>query len=265
MATITAKDVMQLRKATGLGMMDAKNALIETDGDIEAAKDLLRQKGLAKMDGRTDRESAEGKVAVATGEGKAAIVQVNTETDFTANNEQFGEMMTKVVNAALTQDPGDVTVNDAMTAAIDDVRVTTKENVQFAHGKVFGGGGLKVGSYVHHTGKIGVVIEVEGDAEDELLRQLCMHISATNPLGLTEDDIPADLIEKEKEIAKAQAIEQGKPENIAEKMVDGKVRKYYDEVVLLRQPFVLDDKKQVKDVLPGGATIKAYARYQVGG
>ena len=265
MATITAKDVMELRKATGLGMMEAKKALTETDGDMEAAKDLLRQKGLAKMETRTDRESAEGKVAVAAADGKAVIIQVNTETDFTANNEQFAEMMTAIANAALAQAAGDVEKTDDIQALIDDVRVTTKENVQFAQGKVFGGAGSKVGSYVHHTGKIGVVIEAEGDIDDELLRQLCMHVSATNPMGLNEDDISADVVEKEKEIAKAQAIEQGKPENIAEKMVEGKVRKFYDEVVLLRQPFVLDDKKQVKDVLPAGASIKAFARYQVGG
>jgi len=265
MATITAKDVMNLRKATGLGMMEAKKALTETNGDVEAAKDLLRQKGLAKMDSRTDRESTEGKVAVAAEGGKAAIVQVNTETDFTANNDQFGQMMTKVVNAALAQGSGDVQVNDAIQTAIDDIRVTTKENVQFAQGRVFGGDGGVVGSYVHHNGKVGAVVEVAGDVDDTLLKQLCQHIVAMNPLGLTEDDIPAEAVAKEKEIAKAQAIEQGKPENIAEKMVEGKVRKYYDEVVLLRQPFVLDDKKRVKDVLPKGATIKAYARYQVGG
>lgn len=266
MATITAKDVMQLRKATGLGMMEAKKALEETDGDLEAAKDLLRQKGLARMDSRSDRESAEGKVAVAVNDDatRGAIVVVNTETDFTANNEDFARMLTAVANAALSQEPGDVQKTDDIQALIDDVRVTTKENAQFAEGKVFGGPGSKVGSYVHHTGKIGVLIEVAGDIDDEMLKQVCMHISATNPLALSEDDVPADAVAKEREIAKKQALESGKPENIAEKMVEGKVRKFYDEVVLLRQNFILDEKKQVKDVLPRGATIKAFARYQIG-
>lgn len=264
MATITAADVMNLRKATGLGMMEAKKALAETNGDMEAAKDLLRQKGLAKMDTRTDRESTEGKVAVAAAGDKVALVQVNTETDFTANNDAFVAMMNTVAAAAAHQAPGPVEKTDAIQAAIDDIRVTTKENVQFAQGRVFGGAGTRVGSYVHHTGKIGVAIEVTGDISDELLRQLCMHISATNPIGLSEDDVPAEVIAKEREIAKAQAMEQGKPENIAEKMVDGKVRKFYDEVVLLRQTFVLDDKKQIKDVLPKGVTITGFARYQVG-
>jgi elongation factor Ts len=118
---------------------------------------------------------------------------------------------------------------------------------------------------VHHTGKIGVVVEAAGDISDELLKQLCMHISATNPIALDDSDVPEDVLAKERDIAKAQAIQSGKPEHIAEKMVEGKVRKYLDEVVLLRQPFVLDDKKQVKDVLPKGAAIKRFARYQVGG
>ncbi len=266
MATITAKDVMQLRKATGLGMMEAKKALEETDGDLEAAKDLLRQKGLARMDSRSDRESSEGKVAVAVADDgrKGAIVVVNTETDFTANNEDFGKMMAAVAKAALDQQPGEVQKTDAIQSLIDDVRVTTKENAQFAEGKVFGGPDSKIGSYVHHTGKIGVLIEVAGEVHDELLKQVCMHISAANPIALSEDDVPAELVAKEREIAKVQALESGKPENIAEKMVEGKVRKYYDEVVLLRQNFVLDEKKQIKDVLPKGATIKAFARYQVG-
>jgi elongation factor Ts len=266
MATITAKDVMQLRKATGLGMMEAKKALEETGGDIDAAKDLLRQKGLARMDSRSDRESTEGKVAVAVAEDahKGAIVVVNTETDFTANNEDFAKMMAAVAEAALQQEPGDVQKTDAIQSLIDDVRVTTKENAQFAEGRVFGSPDSKVGSYVHHTGKIGVLIEVAGEIDDELLKQICMHISASNPIALAEDDVPAELVEKEREIAKKQAMESGKPENIAEKMVEGKVRKYYDEVVLLRQNFVLDEKQQIKDVLPKGATIKAFVRYQVG-
>ena len=231
---------------------------------MEAAKDLLRQKGLAKMDTRTDRESAEGKVAIAIDGNKAAIVQVNTETDFTANNEDFGAMMTVVANAALQQNAGTVEKTDAIQSAIDDVRVTTKENVQFAEGKVLGGGDKKIGAYVHHNGKVGAVVEATGEVDDALLKQICQHIVAMSPMGLTEDDIASELVDKEREIAKAQAIEQGKPEQIAEKMVEGKIRKFYDEVVLLRQAFVLDDKKQVKEMLPAGASITGYARYQVG-
>jgi elongation factor Ts len=262
---ISAKDVMALRKATGLGMMESKAALEEAGGDIQAATDLLRTKGLAKMDGRTDRESAEGKVAVAlSSDGtKGAIVEVNTETDFTATNETFVGLVQSIADLALEQEAGDVDKTDAMQALIDEVRLTTKENIQFKTGKVLAG---NVGSYVHFTGKIGVLIEVDGEADEDLLKDLCMHVSAASPtpLGVSEDEVPPDVLEKEREIAKAQAIESGKPEEIAEKMVEGKIRKYLDSVVLTRQPFVKDDKKQIKDLLPKGTTIKQFARYQVG-
>lgn len=266
---ISAKDVMALRKATGLGMMESKAALEEAGGDMQKATDLLRTKGLAKMDGRTDRASAEGKVAsaIAGDRTKGALVEVNTETDFTANNDAFVAMTQAMADHALKQEPGDVTVTDDMQAAIDEVRLTTKENAQFAQGVVFGGTDKTVGSYVHFTGKVGVLIEVEGSADDALLKDLCMHISAVSPapLGVNEDEVPADVVEKEREIAKAQAIESGKPENIAEKMVEGKIRKFLDEVVLLRQGFVKDDKVQIKNLLPDGVTITRFARYQVGG
>lgn len=266
---ISAKDVMALRQRTGLGMMECKQALGEVDGDVQKAVDLLRQKGLAKMDSRADRASAEGKVAAVVSEdgSKGAIVEVNTETDFTAGNDVFINMVSTVAAEAVKQNAGDVEKTDAMQAAIDEVRLTTKENVQFNRGKVLGGEGSTVGSYVHFTGKVGVLIELQGEASEELLKDLCMHISAVSPLplGVTEEDVPAEAVEKEREIAKAQAVESGKPEQIAEKMVEGKIRKFYDDTVLLRQPFVKDDKKQIKDLLPAGTTIKAFVRYQVGG
>ncbi len=263
---ISAKDVMALRKATGLGMMESKAALVEAGGDIQAATDLLRTKGLAKMDGRADRESAEGKVALAVSPdgSKGAIVEINTETDFTASNEGFVNLTQAIADLALEQGAGDVEKTEAMQALIDEVRLTTKENIQFKAGKVLSG---NVGSYIHFTGKIAVLIEVEGDADSDLLKDLCMHVSAASPmpLGVNEDEVPADVLAKEREIAKAQAIESGKPEAIAEKMVEGKIRKYLDSVVLTRQPFVKDDKKQIKDLLPKGTTIKQFVRYQVGG
>ncbi|MFP4143660.1 MAG: translation elongation factor Ts [Phycisphaeraceae bacterium] len=266
---IAAKDVMALRRQTGLGMMECKQALEETDGDIQKAVDMLRQKGLARMDSRAERTSAEGRLAASVSDdrSKGALVEVNTETDFTASNEAFTEMVQKIADQALEQEPGGVEKTDAMQAQIDEVRLTTKENVQFGRGKVLGGAGRTVGSYVHFTGKVGVLVEVEGEASDDLLKDLCMHISAVSPspVGVTEEDVPQDVVEKEREIAKGQAIEQGKPEEIAEKMVEGKIRKFYDENVLIRQPFIKDDKKQIKDLLPEGTTIKHFVRYQVGG
>ena len=271
MATISAKDVMELRKATGLGMMECKKALTEADGDMDKAATIVREKYGAKMAGRSDRDSTEGKVAVAVSDdaGKGAIVQVNTETDFTANNDAFGVMATKVATLALEGGPGDVPKTDAMEAAIEEVRLVTQENIQFGQGRVLGGNGSdkKVGSYVHHTGKVGVLIELEGEASDELLKDLCMHVSAIvpEPVAIRPEDVPAEIVDKEKQIAKQQAIDSGKPAEIAEKMVTGKIRKFVDSIALLHQPFVKDDKKQIKDILPKGTTITKFVKYHVGG
>ena len=168
----SAKDVMTLRKKSGLGMMECKKALEECDGDMTAAEDMLRQRGLSKMDGRADRESAEGRVAVAISDNRAkgAIIEVNTESDFTASNDQFVAMADGLAKLALEQDAGDVEKTDAIQASIDDVRITTKENVQWAGGSVRGGDGRNVGGYVHHNGKVGAIVEVEGDADEQLLR-----------------------------------------------------------------------------------------------
>lgn len=268
---ITAKDVNDLRQMTGLGMMECKKALEETQGNKDAAVDLLRKKGLAKMNERTDRAAAEGRIAaVISADGsKGVLVEINTETDFTAKTDGFIDMASKVATEALSQPAGDAKKSDAMQALIDNVRLTTKENVQFARGKVAGGPGRKIGSYVHHNGRLGVVIEVEGDASPEVLKELCQHITAVTPvpLGVNESDVPADVIAKEREIAKSQAIEQGKPEQIAEKMVEGKIRKFYEETVLNQQILVTraEEKKKVKDFLPKGTTIKSFVRYQLGG
>jgi len=268
---ITAKDVNDLRNETGLGMMECKQALTEANGDKEKAKEILRKKNIGKMEARTDRASGEGRIAAAVtpDKSKGAIIEVNTETDFTAKNEGFQAMASALAGEALKQNAGDVTKNDAMQSKIDDLRITTKENIQFARGKTMGGAGRKVGSYVHHNGKIGVMVEVEGDAPDELLKELCQHITAVTPvpLGVNEADVPADVIAKEKEFAKNQAIEQGKPANIAEKMVEGKIRKFYEDTTLNNQLLVTraEEKKKVKDVLPKGVTIKSFVRYQLGG
>ncbi len=269
---ITAKEVMSLRKKTGLGMMECKQALSEVGGDLDKAVDLLRQRGLARMDSRSDRESSQGRVAVAINPDhtKAAIIEINTETDFTAGNDAFKTMMDAVAAEALKQPAGDAQKNDAIQAVIDEVRLTTKENVQFARGRVLGGqAGSKVGSYVHFTGQIGVVVELEtsgADVSDELLTNLCMHVTAVTPapIAVTEEGVPDEVIEKERQIARAQAIEQGKPEQIAQKIVEGKVRKFYEEHVLVKQAFIKDDKQRIADLLPAGVAIKGFVRYQLG-
>lgn len=272
---ISAKDVMALRRKTGLGMMDCKQALADAGGDMDAAIDLLRKKGLAKMDGRSDRDSSDGRIAVAVAEdrAKAVIVEVSAETDFTASNDVFKKMIDAVALEASKQDIGEVTNNDAIQAAVDEVRLTTNENVQFKRGQVIGGAsgsGTVVGSYLHFTGKVGVLVAVEGaggDVSDELLSDLCMHVAAISPapIAVSGDAVPQAILDKEREIAKAQAIEQGKPEQIAEKMVEGKIRKFLDEHVLLRQAFIKDDKKRVEQLLPDGVKVNSFVRYQIGG
>ena len=270
---ISAKDVMSLRKKTGLGMMECKQALAETDGDVDRAIDLLRQKGLAKMDSRADRQASEGRIGIAFSDDKtkAAIVELNTETDFTAGNDAFKALVQNVVNQSMSQGSGDVENTDAIQGAIDELRLTTKENVQFARGRVLGGKSRsKIGSYLHFTGQVGVLVEVEasegGQVTDQLLSDLCMHIAAASPPPIAVDETGVDpkIVEKEREIAKAQAIEQGKPEQIAEKMVEGKIRKFYEDHVLMKQSFIKDDKKQIKDLFPTGVVVKNFVRYQLG-
>jgi elongation factor Ts len=265
---ITAKDVKSLRDKTGLGMLECKAALDETNGDVQAAIEMLRARGLKSMDGRADRESAEGRIAavVNADRSKAAIVEVRTETDFTAKNDSFIAMTKQVADAAIKQPVGAVEKTADIQGPIDEIRLTTKENAQFARGKVVGGAGSFIGSYVHHNGKVGVLVELTGPVPVELVNDLCMHVTAVVPvpLGVRDEDVPADVVAKEREIAKQSAIESGKPEQIAEKMVEGKMRKFYEDNTLLKQKFVKDDKKSIHELLPKGVTIKSFTRYELG-
>ena len=266
MAEINAKDVMKLRNATGLAMMECKKALAEAEGDFEQAENLLRLKLKGKMDKRTERAAADGCIAIATSGNSIVLAEVRAETDFTAKNERFANAAQKVAELALEAGDGSVTPTDAMTALIDDVRISTGENCSIARIQKFTSGG-KFGYYIHHDGKTAAMIEVEGDAGDGVLRDVCMHITAgvpAVPLGVTPDDVPAEAVEKEKAFRKQQAIESGKPEQIAEKIVEGGMRKYYEEVALALQPFVKDPSQTIGDVVGSGTTIKAFQRWMVG-
>lgn len=267
--TISAKDVMALRAATGLGMMDCKEALAETNGDMEAAEEYLRKKLKGKMEKRTDRAAGEGRIAIAIakGNGAAAIAELRAETDFTASNEKFLSAAEKVAQMALTGPAGDVAATDAMTKVIDDVRITTGENASIARvHKIEAGAGSVFGVYLHHDGKTGVLVQGKGAVPDATLRDIAMHVAAAvpRPRGVTAKDIPAEVIEKERRFATEQAIESGKPKEIAEKMVEGKMRKLVEELALLEQPFVKDPEKKVKDLLPKDATVVRFLRWQLG-
>ncbi|MBX3358931.1 MAG: translation elongation factor Ts [Phycisphaeraceae bacterium] len=267
---IDAKTVMALRNKTGLSMMECKKALQESSGNMEAAEDLLRKKLKGKMDARTERAAGEGRIAIATnpGAGSAAIIELRAETDFTAKNEKFISVANRLAELALDAHAGEITATAPMTSIVDDLRITTGENCALARGhKVIGKAGeTAYGTYVHHDGKTGVLVHAEGSISDDTLRQVCMHITAAHPrpLGVSADDIPADVVEKERKFRIEQAIESGKPKEIAEKMVEGGMRKFFEEIALLEQPFIKDPTKKVKDIVGAGARIVGFYRWQVG-
>ena len=263
MAEITAALVKELRDATGLGMMDCKRALDETGGDVEAAKDMLRTKGMTTAEKKAGRATKEGLVAIATSAdgASAAMVEVQCETDFCARNDEFRAMVADLADLAARQEPGPIDATDEMTSRLQDALAKIGENMGYARGIKIAAS--KVGAYVHHNGKVGVIVGVDGEASDELLSDLCMHIAFADPMGIGSEHVPAELVEKEREIARQQAIESGKPAEIAEKMVTGKVNKFLTANALVEQPFVRDDKKKIKDIL-GGATVTAFVRYAVG-
>ncbi len=264
--SFTAKDVMALRRKTGLGMMDCKNALAESNGDMTAAERWLRVKLKGKMDKRTDRVAGEGRIGIAVSGAGAAIVELRTETDFTARNESFVALVDDVAGAALGMPAGPVTPSDEITKRIDDVRFSSAENVSFARGEKLEGG--RFGRYIHHDGKRAALLQVEGDADadETLLTGICQHIVAhvPPPVGIGDQDVPAATLEQIRADAEAEARESGKPAGIVAKIADGRVRKYLQENTLLHQKYVRDDTRTIKDLLPPGLTITRFVRYTVG-
>ncbi len=261
--TIAAKDVMTLRQKTGLGMMDCKQALAANDGDMSAAEEWIRAKRKGKMDTRTERTTGEGRIAIEVANGCAAIVEVLTETDFTARNDEFLDMMNTVITSAMGCPAGAIEVTDEMTAAIDNIRVKTGENTNFARGEKLEGG--EFGQYVHHDGKRGCLLQVNGDAGADTLKGICQHITFYDPAAITPDDVPADKLDKIRAKAIEEAKESGKPEEIAQKMSEGKVRKFLEENTLIKQKYVLDENQTIEDILPEGCTITKFVRYTLGG
>jgi elongation factor Ts len=262
--SFTPKDVMTLRQETGMPMMECKSALEATGGNMAAAKEWLRENSKTKMEKRTERATGEGRIGVAVGKGAAVIIEVRAETDFTARNDDFVKMVDDVAKASLKLPAGPVKPTADMSKRIDDVRLVTRENVNFARGEKLEGGSF--GSYVHHDGKRGVILQVEGAAvPDDLMKGLCQHIVAYDPLGISEKDVPAAEVERIRKDALREAQESGKPADIAKKIAEGKVRKLLEEKTLLHQKYVLDESKAVKDVIPKGATIKRFVRYTLGG
>lgn len=286
--SITASMVKELRDKTGAGMMDCKKALTENAGDMEQAVDWLRTKGLSKAAKKSGRVAADGLIAVASAGTTAALVEVNSETDFVARNEGFQTLASDIAKTAVTVDgdrdkllaasyPGSQnTVETQITEAI----ATIGENINLRRSTMLSVGAGHVATYIHSAvapglGKIGVLVALESDGNADALadigRQVAMHIAAASPLALSTDDLDSEIVERERAVYAEQARESGKPDNIIEKMVEGRIRKYYEEVVLLKQAFVIDTDKTVEQALKdaeaaAGApiTLQAFVRFGLG-
>lgn len=285
---ISASQVKELREQTGVGMMDCKKALQETDGDMGAAIDWLRKRGLAKAAKKAGRTAAEGLVGIASAGNKAAMVEVNSETDFVARNDAFQKLVDDIAKVALESE-GDVdklagmaypgtgrTVSEELTEAIAKIG----ENMTLRRVAVMSVDEGVVASYVHAAtaeglGRIGILVGIESSGDKAVLetlgRQIAMHVAALNPLALSSDELDQDVVDKERSVYADQAAASGKPPEIVEKMVEGRLRKFYEEVTLLAQTFVIDGETKVADAIKAaekdaGAPIKlvGFVRFALG-
>ncbi len=271
---ITAELVKQLREKTGAGMMDCKKVLTETDGDMEKAAELLRERGIAKAAKKSGRVAAEGLVAtyVTSDKKVGSVVEVNAETDFVAKNNEFVTFVNDVAEIVAEKNPADVealletkyketekTVKEVLTEKI----ATIGENMTIRRFERFESNGL-IESYIHGAGKIAVLVDF-AKGESELAKDVCMQIAAARPEYLNREAVPQDRVEKEMEILKAQAMNEGKPAEIAEKMVQGRIGKFYGEICLLDQEFVKDPNVKVGDLIKSkNAEIVRFARFEKG-
>ena len=267
---ITPKRIKELRDATGAGMMDCKKALIDSDGDMEVATEVLRAKGLAKADKKASRIAAEGKIAGATSGSKAVLVEINCETDFVAKDASFMEFTKGVANAALAV--GGDNVDELLGVSVDGSTVEETrqalvakigENIQVRRLVGRGGGDTTVGAYVHMN-RIGVLVELEGGTT-ELAEDVAMHVAAMNPPFARPEDVSQEVLDKERDFLTQQALDSGKPKEIVEKMIEGRIRKYLEEICLVSQTYVKTNDKTVGKLLEeNGAKMVGFTRIEVG-
>ncbi|WP_226566386.1 translation elongation factor Ts [Bacillus stratosphericus] len=271
---ITAQLVKELRQKTGAGMMDCKKALTETDGDIDKAIDLLREKGIAKAAKKADRIAAEGLTLIKTDGNTGVILEVNSETDFVAKNEGFQTLLNELADHLLAAKPATIeeahaskmengsTVEEHITSAIAKIGekitlrrfslITKEDNAAF-------------GSYLHMGGRIGVLTVLNGTTDEEIARDIAMHVAAVNPKYISRDQVSEEEANREREVLTQQALQEGKPENIVAKMVEGRLNKFFEEICLLDQAFVKNPDEKVKQVVGAkNATVQTYVRYEVG-
>ncbi len=283
---ISAKQVAELRARTGAGMMDCKAALEEAQGDMDRAVEILRKKGIARAERRADRGASQGVVAIETApDGRAAaMIELNCETDFVARNAEFIALARDLARHALAQAPDGVhpgtvldgqAFRDATVAqAIKETSGKTGEAMALRRVARFTTAAGVVGTYLHHDGRAGALVALEGPAHpatQTLARELALHVAFADPLGLDERDIPAEVLARERRIAEEQVAQEGKPENVRARIVEGKLRKFVAERTLLGQGFVRDDKKAVRDLVEeaarqagGPVAVKRFARFKVG-
>lgn len=273
MAGVTAKMVKELRDMTGVGMMDAKKALVEVEGDIEKAVDLLREKGMAKAAKKSDRIAAEGLAAVATKGNVAAIVEVNSETDFVSKNEMFQDLVKHTAELIAENKPADMDAamqikTEKGTIESDMIEATQVigEKISFRRFEVLEkADDAAFGAYLHMGGRIAVLTVVDGTTDENVARDVAMHVAAINPRYVTEEQIPAEELEHENTVLTEQALNEGKPANIVEKMVEGRMKKFKAEISLVDQPFVKDPDMTVGKYLESkGAKINTFVRFEVG-
>lgn len=271
MAQITAALVKELREITGAGMMDCKKALVECEGDKDKAIDYLREKGIAKAAKKAGRIASEGVVAAAvTADGKTAcIVEINSETDFVAKNENFQNLVKKIAEHIVACKPADMdalnasqmdgkTVAEVMTEAVASIG----EKLSLRRFEVYTTEDGQLATYIHMGGKIGVIVELSG-GDATLGKDVAMQIAAAKPQCIGREDVDQESLAHEREVLRKQALEEGKPEKIVEKMVDGRINKYYKEVCLVEQEFVKDSDKTIKDIL-AGVEVRRFARFEMG-
>jgi len=265
---ITAQMVKELREKTGAGMMDCKKALTETGGDPAKAVDWLREKGISKAAKKAGRIAAEGAVAAVIDGKVGALVEINCETDFAAKNDEFRKLEEKIARHIIRTNPADLdALNDSaldgkkVSDLITEATATIGEKISLRRFTRYETDGVLT-SYIHMGGKIGVLVELSG-GDETLGKDVAMQIAAANPTAVDRNGVDAKDIEHEREVLRKQALEEGKPEKIVEKMVDGRINKFYKEVCLVEQVFVKDPDKTVKDIL-GGAKVIRFVRYQLG-
>ncbi|NOZ94590.1 MAG: elongation factor Ts [Acidobacteria bacterium] len=277
--SVTASAVKELRQRTGAGMMDCKKALVEAGGNMDEAIKILRTKGLAAAAKKAHRTASDGLVSIAGDDRRAAMIELNCETDFVARNSEFQDFANALVEQALEAGAGDVATLKALPFAGDPEHTVEQaiaqkiakigENIVLSRVALMeAGDGSRLASYVHMGGKIGVLVRGSASLSEEALRDVAMHIAAMDPRFANRDEVSEDVLATEREIALKQAMSQGKPEHIAERIVSGKMEKFYEEVVLMEQSFAKDGSKTVgqyvREIGGEGATIEAFVRFRLG-